>query len=888
MASPSVKLTDQQRAIVAHTTGPALVFAVAGSGKTTSMVHRIRRLIQQRIVRPEQILATSFNNAAVKDIVKQLGGIGVTGKVDCRTLHSLGYMIIKIAAEQGAIERAWMGRQQDDQGDRLISQILVQLSIEQGMDSTELNLDREDLRNQISIWKGNLAYPDLEKANLPEEAKAIAGQAEHDNHLYTRAYHLYEKQRQKERLITFDDMLMFAWEILVTQPAILEAVRSQYQMVMVDEFQDVNFAQYKIVDLIAAPHGNYMAIGDDDQCIYEWRGANPRYILEFEDTYKAQVYTISDNFRSQAQQVILANEVISKNKKRYEKYLSLTSGFDGETFLHEEANDERVARLLVGDIRKLINSGHVVEDDIAILIRLYSQTAFLETAMIENGMPYKIIGGEPFYRRSELITLFQYLSFARHEQLIERDGYPQNPADVRKYQQMFQRIVNQPRRYLSRDFVMFVSQQSERRGVSIVEIMIEQQDQLKGGSKKKMWEFAGLIRKLKSRLRKTAHKTLTWLVEELDYRNYLLGISGIYEIGITRVQTVDALIEFSRRKGKCLDFLDYIRKISLNPPVRQDVQPLTIMTIYRAKGLEWKTVFVPGCNEGIMPCATADDSGKKGELVQDVEAERRLFYVAVTRAKTSLHLYSALDKPLSRFLEDADIRLLLDEMDDMSELLENSLRIVRQKGLIRFCRYMGKFHLERFLQVWKPLSSAHKDVVKTSIDSLTGKIEKAVAAEAARKPRRRQKAAEPVEDPEKLLAEKKETHQDSVLPIRKFKSTYFSVEPGDLLEFEPYEDGDVMVLSPDGLVGVIEFEHVLGFDKSFVLWSDCEGRVEAVSEDGLSIEAVFSEFAFVRPSTAQKPARVSKSEASAKKKNHLTDKSLLSGVEIVKRLVAGP
>ena len=484
MSASSLKLTDQQQAIVQHTTGPALVFAVAGSGKTTSMVHRIRHLIQQRVVKPEQILATSFNNAAVKDIVQQLEKIGVREKVDCRTLHSLGYMIIKTAAEQGAIDRAWMARQQDDQSDRLLNQIMVQLSIEQGMDSSELSLDREDLRNQISIWKGNLAYPDLERTNLSEAARAIAGQAEHDNHLYTRAYQLYEKQRQKEHVITFDDMLMFGWEILVTHPAILERVRSRYQMIMVDEFQDVNFAQYKIVDLLAAPHGNYMAIGDDDQCIYEWRGANPRYILEFEDTYQAQVYTISDNFRSQAQQVILANEVISKNVKRYEKHLSLTSGFAGETFLHEEATDERVARLLVGDIRKLISGGHPL-DEIAILIRLYSQTAFLETAMIEYGMPYRIVGGEPFYRRSELITLFQYLSFARHEQLIERDGYPENPADIRKYQQMFQRIVNQPRRYLSRDFTTFVAQQSARRGASIVEIMIEQQDQLKGGSKKK-------------------------------------------------------------------------------------------------------------------------------------------------------------------------------------------------------------------------------------------------------------------------------------------------------------------------------------------------------------------------------------------------------------------
>ena len=878
-----LKLTDQQQAIVVHEKGPALVFAVAGSGKTTSMVHRIKHLVDRKVVQPRQILATSFNNAAVKDILKQLSEIGVAEGVDCRTLHSLGYLIIKTAAARGAIDKAWAGRQQDDAGERLINQIMVQLSIEQGMDSTELGLDREDLRNQISIWKGNLAYSDLAKVNLPEEAAGIATQAEHDNHLYTRAYQLYEKQRRQEHLITFDDMLMFAWEILVTAPDILHEIQSKYQMVMVDEFQDVNFAQYKIVDLLAAPHGNYMAIGDDDQCIYEWRGANPRFILEFEETYRARVYTISDNFRSQAQQVILANEVISKNTRRYKKHLSLTSGFAGETYLHNEANDERTARLLVGDIQQLLKSGHPISE-IAVLIRLYSQTAFLETAMIEYGMPYRIIGGEPFYRRSELITLFQYLSFARHEQLIKQHGYPQNESDVRKYQKMFQRIINQPRRYLSRDFVMFVSQQSARQGRSIIEIMVEQQDQLKGGSKKKMWEFVTLLRKLGGRLRKTAHKTLQWLVEELDYRNYLLGISGIYEIGITRVQTVEALIEFSRRKGKCLDFLDYIRRISLSPPARKDMQPLTIMTIYRSKGLEWDTVFIPGCNEGLMPCATADDKGHAAELVQDVEAERRLFYVAVTRARQSLHLYTARDKPLSRFLEEANIHVLLEEIEDMEELITNSLRIVRQKGLIRFCRYVGKFQLERFLSIWKPLPQAHRDVINSSIDSLESKIEKALVSEA-KKQKRTRKPARQAPDPRVALTEKTEWHRNSILHVRKFKSTYFVVEPGDLLEFELYEDGDIMVLSPDGLVGVIELDKMDGFEAAFVNWPECEGRIEAVSEDGLSIEATFSEFGAIKTSIQATPATAKEADKKPDKQQGLTDPLLQAGVTIIKSLL---
>jgi DNA helicase-2/ATP-dependent DNA helicase PcrA len=248
-------------------------------------------------------------------------------------------------------------------------------------------VDREDLKNQIAIWKGNLAYADLAGASLPEASLNFASQAVHPNPDYLRAYRMYEQIRQQRRLITFDDMLMMGWEMMLCHPELLHAAQSRYRCVVVDEFQDVNYSQYQILELLTQPHQNYMAIGDDDQCIYEWRGASPAFILNFEKNHGARVYTISDNFRSNAQQILLANAVISQNRQRYPKFLSLTRGFGGETCLLALKDDWQIARSLAGTVLQHLDKG-VSTADMAVLIRLYSQTAFLETAFMEREIPY--------------------------------------------------------------------------------------------------------------------------------------------------------------------------------------------------------------------------------------------------------------------------------------------------------------------------------------------------------------------------------------------------------------------------------------------------------------------------------------------------------------------
>lgn len=825
-AEHSIKLTDQQRAIVEHFDGPALVFAVAGSGKTTSMVHRIARLIKHHQLEPSSILATSFNAAAAREISQQLADIGVPAGVDCRTLHSLGYKIIQGAARRGLVAQQWLKRRdQGDGQDRLINRVLTAIAIERGEDLSELNIDREELKNQISVWKGNLVYPDPERAGLPLAALEIAEKAVHGNRLFLDAYQKFETLRQEEFLLTFDDMLMMAWQLLVTHGELLKAVQERYQMLMVDEFQDVNRAQYEMIDLISRPHGNYMAIGDDDQCIYEWRGANPAFILEFEKRYQAAVYRISDNFRSSLHQTALANAVIQQNRRRYPKQLSLTRGLAGSASWNALPDEMDVARKISGDIATLLAAGEDYSD-FAILIRLYSQTAFLETAFIEAGQPYWIEGAEPFYKRREVVTLLQYLAFAQMEQEIREDGFPTESGQMQKYIALFKAIVNRPRRYLSRDYVAFVTQQAERSGRSLLYIMQKEQDQLRGRSVSSMEDFVHLVNQMRKRLKKNAAKTLGWLVSEIEYRDYLLEISGQREIGITRVQTVTALIRFASSRGNCREFLDYIRGISTRPIGASPKKAIRVLTIYRAKGLEWKTVFVPGCSAGILPCALSESAANSKNYALDVEAERRLFYVAITRAKQHLHLFHAKDRDVSPFVKDVALPELMKAVAAFRDFREKHGFPQSEKLLLQFCRYIGKFHLERYLDQWLDVPLKIGKQRKMTLDRLRSSKPLPDSAPGNNMDHRSE---------EKGIAQL----QSVDLRIKRLKSSMFIARNGDSLFFELYADGEVMVMSDRGLIGTLDMTALGNYPLERVRWGSSSATVIRVSESEQQVVAAF-------------------------------------------------
>jgi len=715
--SEEFALTDEQQAVVAHDFGPALVFAVAGAGKTTSMVHRITRLVNERIVPAHRILATSFNRANVDELKVNLARMNIAGTVNCRTLHSLGFTLIRAAVKKGYVERSWLdGNHFDKYGNALIMRTIIALSREEETDSSQLDLDREELENQISIWKNNLEYADLKKSGLPPEAKKVAIQAKHENSLYVRAYQIYEEERKREHWITFDDMLMTGWEMLVTFPDLCEEVQNSYDMVLVDEFQDLNLSQYEMLSIIVAKHKNYMAIGDDDQCIYEWRGASPRFILGFENEYAPKVYTISDNFRCTAQQTMLANSVISCNKSRYDKLLNLTRGFNGHTSIKQYESDGEMARQMVVQIKSLLDNGGDV-DDTVILIRIYSQTAFLEAELVEHDIAYDVVGNAPFYERHELTVLFKYLAWAMQEVEIKQNGYLYDLRQRDKYIDRFKSIINTPRRYISNAVIGDICNQSVGTGRSILDILNERAGDFKHGTKHKVFAFLKIARTLMKRVsgNDSASAVLSWLIKEIEYEKHLLDVSGVRETGMTKVQTVEVLKNLAKGRGNCNEFLNHIVNLSM---ARKQTRgnSLKIMTMYRAKGLEWNHVFIPGVNLGLMPFGMNYADLKLKENIAVLEAERRLFYVGITRSKQNLYLYHSKEQPVSSFLTEVAADRVLDNCSQIASWLNGSV-VMDSGNLIDLAMKVNVFSLKRYFKQWTQLDDTFR---QTFINAMNG------------------------------------------------------------------------------------------------------------------------------------------------------------------------
>ena len=356
----------------------------------------------------------------MRDIQRLLADSPKYREVGVCTLHSIGFQALKAARSLGYFDY----QQATDVDLEEVPNVLFFRTLKQARSlgvsfAKELNdVDKDDFLDYVSTCKGNLRYPDLEKAGLPEAAMGVASQAPQTETIpwYLDLYRLFEEVRLETGLLTFDDMLMSGWEMLFRHPRVLADVSGRYQSVMVDEFQDVNLAQSEILDLITTAHRNYMVIGDEDQTIFEWRGASPRFILDFAMRYGAKRYTISDNFRCHASQVALANRVISQNSVREPKLVQLTKGFGGNTFVIP-GTPETQANHVTSEIRAEEGKGRKLAD-MVILVRKYAQTPMIEQALTREQIPYRIVGSQPFYKRPEVAALLNYLHLAVYDRKL--------------------------------------------------------------------------------------------------------------------------------------------------------------------------------------------------------------------------------------------------------------------------------------------------------------------------------------------------------------------------------------------------------------------------------------------------------------------------------------
>ncbi|MGB1250779.1 MAG: ATP-dependent helicase [Candidatus Promineifilaceae bacterium] len=708
LSAMSIELTDQQQAVVQHNEGPALVFAVAGAGKTTAMVRRIERLVRESVFEPSRILATSFGKMNERDLRQLLGEYAHCHQVKASTLHALGFDIVRQAQNKRLIEAP----KRDIQLTRL-DQYILNLAIGEASKQNVhyrreiFGMDRQDFLDYVGSCKANLRYADLNSVQLPINAKKLAKQAKAPSDTlewYLPLYQLYEQVRQFNGWIGFDDMLMKGWELLHQHEELLTMVQDRYDCILVDEFQDVNLVQSELLDLITEPHRNYMAIGDDDQTIYEWRGAAPSYILDFPKRYTAQRYIISDNFRCPAAPLVLANRVIEQNKQRQKKRLNLTKGFDGKVQLHTAPSISTMADSIVSQVKTLQQNKHPL-NSMAVLVRLHAQTPPIEQKLIAAELPYWV--SKPFYERAEIKVLIDYCRLAWLEDRIKA-GKPLGEKQKELWIEAWGRVHNRPKRYLNREIRQSIPRAVMNGKLTLADALQQHADRIgKDYLRDKLEQFSDDIDWLANNLNESAYQTLKSLNFRMEYDQFLRDSTSSIQLGEGRAVSVNSFIEYAQDKGTLLEFMGHIRELAAQK-VGRDKQAreegIILSTIHQAKGLEWPIVIIPDCNQGVMPFT--ETFAAQNNFDSHIEEERRLFYVALTRTQSQLYLYTLRGAPQSQFLQEGNFEAMLTILDKLNKTLKSDLSDWQKMGALtaRDCqfviRYIAWFELERYVEFY--------------------------------------------------------------------------------------------------------------------------------------------------------------------------------------------
>ena len=688
-----VRPTDEQQQIIDHDFGPALVFAVAGAGKTTTMVRRIERLVRERIFKPERMLATSFSKATVNDLKKALSAFPHASTVQVKTLHGLAYQILRDAQKLKLGPELKLPEDVEKAPHTILNGALNLARSSRASFLAELDsLDREDFFAYVGGCKATLAFPRGRYKELPRGSMATEAQPPSTLSWYLGLFKLFERVRLDMGVLTFDDLVPEAWARLVQYPALAKRYQDLYDTVLVDEFQDTNLSQVELLDILVSSHKNVMVCGDDDQGIFGFRKASNSFILGFAKRYGAVSYRISDNFRCFAEHTILANHVIQRNKVRAPKQLSPVRGFGGMTVIASHDSADEMGTRIAGNIRNAIDQG-LRADQVAVLVRLYAETGAVETALIEEGIPYQIVGNVPFYDRPENTLLLKYLQVA----LIERRTAAGSisAADKAQLSEVWWDVLRTPKRYVRRD-----AADTLLRDILIHDTPPSVALLTAGG----MSGFAGpkLV---------ALGQTLTWLVEamekgtsayallleletRLEYKKFLIENSGFVETGQGKAQNVEAFIEYARGKGDVTFLLAQIERARAAHNGTRGSQ-VVISSIFRAKGLEWPHVIVPAVNYGHIPAAGNDT---------DLSEERRLFYVALTRTKATLELHVVKTRPPSIFMEG------LNNLRNAAQASREAFsRPVEQWGATEAVAVAEVYrYLERYVDVWSGIAATEQ------------------------------------------------------------------------------------------------------------------------------------------------------------------------------------
>lgn len=624
-------LNDVQSAAVKETDGPVLIFAGAGSGKTRVLTHRMAYLLGELRTAPERILAVTFTNKAAGEMKSRLYGMvgPVARDVWVGTFHAMCVRILRRDGSRIGIGSRFAVIDESDQR-QLIKEILEDLDYDDRQLSAGACLAEIDKAKNALLWPEQ--YVQTQTTFIGERIANV--------------YVEYQRRLNESNSLDFDDLIVRTIDLLERDAATREKYQHRFEYILVDEYQDVNAAQYRLIAVLAGYHGNITVVGDDDQSIYSWRGSDYRMILRFEEDFPgATTFKLEENYRSTSRILEAANALVANNRARASKKL-FTTRAEGEAITLYPAQTERdEARYVVEKIKALVRDGAAYRDFV-VLYRTNAQSRVFEEALLAEGIPYRVVGGVGFYARTEIKDVIAYLR------------YIVNPSDALA----FKRIVNVPRRGIGQQTLAALVQSANAARISVGEAIFNS-DLLRAAVPKKLKElerFAELIGDLRKQAETTRVADL--LVAVMEQSGYVreLQTEDTHDAR-ARLENLSELIGVAREyeaadeEPSLAGFLANIALVSDLDALEEDASYVTLMTLHSAKGLEFPSVFLTGLEEGVFP------HSRTLTEPTELEEERRLAYVGITRAIDRLFLTYAARRalfgntyayPKSRFLEE--------------------------------------------------------------------------------------------------------------------------------------------------------------------------------------------------------------------------------------------
>lgn len=633
-------LNKEQRQAVDTLDGPLLILAGAGSGKTRALTYRIANLVDHG-VSPWNILALTFTNKAAREMRERTEALlgGSVKDMWVATFHSCCTRILRSDIDKLGRDRNFVIYDDDDQTS-LIAAIMKRLGV------NDKDITKRQIKEHISEAKNKSTEPEKFLMDNPYLDESVL-----------KVFREYQRSLKEYNALDFDDLLGKTLELFQSCPEVLQKYRSKFRYILVDEYQDTNVMQYHIVELLAREHGNICVVGDDDQSIYGWRGADIRNILDFEKDFPgAKVIRLEQNYRSTSNILDAANAVIENNQGRKSKKLWTDNGRGDriETFTADSERDEAhfVCRKIMEGVRNGMNYG-----DFAVLYRMNAQSRIPETTMVNYGIPNKVYGGQRFYERKEIKDIMAYL------RLIY------NPFD----DIALKRIINVPKRSIGDASIAELARVAEQEGKSMLVAALTSEN-IDPRAMKKIKPFADTMGEFIALSRTMPLSEFTWgMISALEYETYLKAEDKRGEVE-SRMYNLRELIgnikeiekDLSEGEDALRAFLENVSLVSDIDSMNDGNGAVALMTLHSAKGLEFPVVFMIGMEENIFPTSRARNDMSNHAM----EEERRLCYVGMTRAKQKLYLINARQRNIfgnesynrkSRFIEEIPAELIVSD-----------------------------------------------------------------------------------------------------------------------------------------------------------------------------------------------------------------------------------